>query len=199
MLSRPPGWKTSSERLAQGGRDGDTAIRSALKELENFGYLRRYRHHNEDGSWEHHQEITDVPTVEQPELTPPDTIRGFSTDGLPTDGFPTDGKPTDSNNTESNNTYLSDVVKSPTTDAPAKRRGWWPSDAAIASATQLDPITDIPLSVTRYVVVKHERKQQPESAEWLKWFIEDEKKARAEERQNTASRFRTRKWYDVAE
>lgn len=90
------------------------------------------------------------------------------------------------------------VVNSPI-DELAKRKGWWPSDAALATARNLEPITDIPLSVTRYVVIKHERKQKPESAEWLKWFIEDEKKARAEERQDTASRFRARKWYDVAE
>jgi hypothetical protein len=60
-------------------------------------------------------------------------------------------------------------------------------------------VTEIPLHVSRYKVVKAERHAQPDSAEWLRWFIEDEKKARAEEREKEASRFRQRKWYDVAE
>lgn len=83
--------------------------------------------------------------------------------------------------------------------APRKRRGWYPSDNAIAEALSLDPVTDIPLHVSRYKVVKAERHAQPDSAEWLRWFIEDEKKARAEEREKEASKYRQRKWYDVAE
>lgn len=83
--------------------------------------------------------------------------------------------------------------------SPRKRRGWWPSDNAIAEAESLDPVTDIALHVSRYKVVKAERHAQPDSAEWLRWFIEDEKKARAEEREKEASKYRQRKWYDVAE
>jgi hypothetical protein len=83
--------------------------------------------------------------------------------------------------------------------AKPARRGWYPSDNAIAEALSLDPVTEIPLHVSRYKVVKAERHAQPDSAEWLRWFIEDEKKARAEEREKEASRFRQRKWYDVAE
>lgn len=186
MLSRPPGWTTSSERLAAGGKDGDTAIRSALKELEKLGYLRRLKHRNEDGTYNWDQEITDIPDSVQEELPQPDTIRGLSTRG----------QPTDINNTDSITlTKDSVVVNSPT----VRRRGWWPSDAALESANAIDPITDIPIHVTRYTVVKAERKAQCDSAEWLRWFLEDEKKARAEERKDTASRFRTKKWFDVAE
>jgi hypothetical protein len=53
--------------------------------------------------------------------------------------------------------------------------------------------------VTRYRAVKYERKAQCDSGEWLRWFLEDEKKARAEERKNAQSRFRKKNWYDVAE
>lgn len=66
MLSRPPGWTTSSERLSQAGAEGREAVRSALKELEKFGYLIRTRDKNDKGQWLHNQEIFDIPFTEDP-------------------------------------------------------------------------------------------------------------------------------------
>lgn len=125
LLSRPPGWKTSAERLAKSGVDGERAVKSGLKELEQYGYLKRTRTHKPDGTWEHNQVITD-----QPELVPDnaevDTTGAFCTDGgsdLDTIGtFCTGGKQPDINNTELNNTYLvaEGVVNPPTVgDSPA--------------------------------------------------------------------------------
>jgi hypothetical protein len=202
LLSRPPGWKTSVERLAEMGKDGEAGIKSGLKELEKYGYLRRHRGRTPEGTFTYDQEVTDVPDNTQPELPTDttDTTSGFSTGGESTGGLSTSGKPPGINNNEPITLIKDGVVgNSPTEPTPTKRRGWYPSDAAIASAQQHDPILDIPLHVTRYIVVKAERHAQPDSAEWLRWFIEDEKKARAEEREKEASRFRQRKWYDVAE
>ena len=56
MLSRPPGWTTSAER-------------SALRELEKFGYLIRVKAQDEKGQWHHHQDVFDVPQIEE-ELEP---------------------------------------------------------------------------------------------------------------------------------
>ena len=115
LLSRPPGWKTSAERLARSGTDGERAVKSGLKELEALGYLQRTRSHADGsdpdvpaGTWIHSQVITDQPTGQ--EL---DTVGTFCTHGettghpLDTIGtFCTGAKQPDINNTDSNNTYL---------------------------------------------------------------------------------------------
>lgn len=41
LMSHRPGWQTSVERLAELGPDGESAIKSGLKELEKCGYLTR--------------------------------------------------------------------------------------------------------------------------------------------------------------
>jgi hypothetical protein len=60
MLARPEGWVTSAERLAREGTEGRDAVRAALRELEKFGYLKRIRTRNPDGTWNHDQIVTDV-------------------------------------------------------------------------------------------------------------------------------------------
>lgn len=119
LLSRPPGWKTSAERLAKSGTDGERAVKSGLKELESLGYLKRTRTHADGsdpdvpaGTWVHNQVITDQPeeALTDPELDTIGTKRthgeetGHSVDTIGT--FCTDAKQPDINNTDSNNTYL---------------------------------------------------------------------------------------------
>lgn len=71
MLSRPPGWTTSAERLAMAGAEGRDAVRSALRELEKFGYLVRVKAQDEKGQWHHHQDVFDIPQLEEaPEPEP---------------------------------------------------------------------------------------------------------------------------------
>lgn len=43
LMTHEPGWKTSMEQLVAGGPEGRDAIRAAIKELEETGYLRRTR------------------------------------------------------------------------------------------------------------------------------------------------------------
>ena len=60
MLSLPDDWKFSVQGLASTCRVGPDAIRSALKELEAAGYVRKVWHRNENGhfteiEWEIHE------------------------------------------------------------------------------------------------------------------------------------------------
>jgi hypothetical protein len=116
LLSRPPGWQTSAERLAKSGVDGERAVKSGLKELEEFGYLQRSRSHKPDGTWDHNQVVTDQPIgAKQPDGD--GDLNSPSTTGTKCTG----GKQPDINNTELNNTYLStgDGVNPPKLGGPS--------------------------------------------------------------------------------
>jgi len=69
LLSYPDNWKTSSENLAKVCVEGRDAIRSALRELEEAGYLRRLKRQDEAGRWVSENYIYDTPQ-ESPALSP---------------------------------------------------------------------------------------------------------------------------------
>lgn len=129
LLSRPPGWVTSAERLAKtiSEKDGLSAIKSGLRELEQAGYLTRTRTRDEHGHWRWDHTITDRPSVDNrpvveasPQVRAPkprrkpkesavaapsenmqSSIGGFSTGGSSVDGQPADISKTEVTKTDS--------------------------------------------------------------------------------------------------
>jgi hypothetical protein len=77
LLSRPDNWTESDDHLATIGLEGESAIRSALKELETAGYLQRKRRQNDKGlfEWEHYiydeSQTREQPSVENPPVDNP--------------------------------------------------------------------------------------------------------------------------------
>ena len=61
MLSLPPEWDYSVAGLSAICKEGMTAIRGALKELEETGYLRRERRNNEKGYFVYEYILTEIP------------------------------------------------------------------------------------------------------------------------------------------
>lgn len=79
LLSQPPGYRVSSERIAADAKEGRDAIRGMLRELEAAGYLRRERHRCLDGTFVTdavvYDEPTDQPATGNTSLVPPAETR----------------------------------------------------------------------------------------------------------------------------
>ena len=61
ILSKPDHWSISERHLAEQGPDGRSAVASALKELENAGYLQRIRQRRPDGTFDWDSIVYETP------------------------------------------------------------------------------------------------------------------------------------------
>jgi hypothetical protein len=61
MLSQPPDWEVSSSRLAIESGEGRDAIRTALRELTNAGYVRLLKEQDNGGRWQSHYIVSRDP------------------------------------------------------------------------------------------------------------------------------------------
>lgn len=124
MLSCPPNWNYTIEGLSKISKDGKSSIRSALAELEEFGYLERKQLRNEKGSFtdleyvvyekpKTENPISENPTTDNPiseNRTQLNTIKS-NTDELNTNRLSTDKLNTDTISPTGLHTSLSDERK----------------------------------------------------------------------------------------
>jgi hypothetical protein len=92
LLSFPPGWRTSSERIAATGPDGRDAIRTALRELEQRGYVVRRKVQDELGRWQTITIVRDT-LLANAELPGDDAGDTFTSCPPPATGFPASDNP----------------------------------------------------------------------------------------------------------
>lgn len=76
IQSKPDGWDFSAERISMQSREGLTAVRMALKELEDAGYLSRSKYRSQKGYLVYDYQLFDTPiqvgpTSENPTLENP--------------------------------------------------------------------------------------------------------------------------------
>ena len=93
ILSLPDDWRISIEGMTQFSADGKDAIRSAIRELTDAGYITRAQTHSEAGTFSGY----DYLVHETPAASP-------------SSGFPTMEKPTTENPTQRNTDRLSTIL-----------------------------------------------------------------------------------------
>lgn len=93
ILSLPDDWRISIEGMTQFSSDGKDAIRSAIRELTDAGYITRAQTHSETGTFSGYDYIVH----ETPAASP-------------SSGFPTMEKPTTENPTQRNTERLSTIL-----------------------------------------------------------------------------------------
>ena len=95
LLSHKEGWKVSTDSLWRAGPEGRDAVRKAVQELEDAGYLRREARVGESNKFDGLDYV----------LTDPDDVSaGETADGLSGPGFPATGNPATGNaRTKKNN------------------------------------------------------------------------------------------------
>lgn len=102
ILSLPDDWRISIEGMTQFSADGKDAIRNAIRELTDAGYITRTQTHSEAGTFSGYDYIVH----ETPAASP---SSGFPTMEKPTTGNPTTGNPTTENPTLRNTDRLSTI------------------------------------------------------------------------------------------
>ena len=109
LLSKPDDWEIQVEDLRMRGDLGREGIYSLLKELERYGYLKRYRCRDARGHFRR-VDITvfEVPVPDSPESAKPDTVQ------------PDTGEPYPANPTLLSNKYTKEPVSQ--TPLPPRRR-----------------------------------------------------------------------------
>lgn len=71
ILSRPDNWRSDYRSLARECKEGQAAIRSALKELRQAGYIVQTKHQDDKGQWATETVIYDRPQTEAfPQVAP---------------------------------------------------------------------------------------------------------------------------------
>ena len=98
ILSLPDDWRISIEGMTQFSADGKDAIRSAIRELTDAGYITRAQTHSEAGTFSGYDYIVH----ETPAASP--------SSGFPTMENPTTGNPTTENPTQRNTEELSTII-----------------------------------------------------------------------------------------
>lgn len=61
LLSLPDDWRTSADKIASLHKEGRDAVRKAMTELEDVGYLVRNRSRNDRGQWMNSHIVYETP------------------------------------------------------------------------------------------------------------------------------------------
>ena len=124
ILSLPDDWRISIEGMTQFSSDGKDAIRSAIRELTDAGYITRDQTHSEAGTFSGYEyTIHETPVAS------------------PSSGFPTMEKPTTENPTLRNTEELSTILPPIVPHEEGDGDGSAPDNPSVSLAADTSPCT----------------------------------------------------------
>lgn len=88
LLSFPTGWRIDSSTIARAGKEGRDAIRTALNELQEAGYLTRIREQDAQGRWRQVVVITEIPAMTSEDSVDMRRVIRFAHDSTHADSQP---------------------------------------------------------------------------------------------------------------
>lgn len=148
LLSKPDDWRITHKAIAAAGPDGARAVLSAMKELEDAGYLHRSRQQREDGRWESFVTLFEVPTPSCENAHPVPSARK-PTLGEPSFGEPTLGKRAPLLSTEDKVlTQSTDVPSTETTTTDAENSDRQERHLGSGGGGGGGPLTTLPEDIT---------------------------------------------------
>jgi hypothetical protein len=94
LLSLPPEWHVTTDQLAEDNPDSRTAVRAAMRELRESGYVEVHREQGGKGRWRTRLEVFDTPATERdPSRVRCDQGKQQSSQVAPNAGQPAAGQP----------------------------------------------------------------------------------------------------------
>lgn len=66
MLSMPDDWTFYDTELEKHAKDGKDSLKSAIKELKQYGYMKRERRRNQEGKFDWETSVFETPCTEKP-------------------------------------------------------------------------------------------------------------------------------------
>jgi hypothetical protein len=85
LLSQPDDWRCDATVIAANGTEGRDAVRTALRELKDLGYIRYVKEQSKDGKWGTRADVYERPKT--------DSQASVTEDGKPAVGLPAVGLP----------------------------------------------------------------------------------------------------------
>jgi hypothetical protein len=212
IMTHSEGWEITIESLIEKGTEGRDAIRGAIKELEDAGYLRRERR-RDSGRYGGVDYVLQEPPEQEVQVL-------ISSVGKTDVGFANVGE-TPTKNTISKEHHLEEHhVEEPEVPQqedvpleladegepvhrPRSRKRWRPSPQAWETAVTeyihyLDK-QDLGTIVASYELWCHEKKKEATSAGWLRWVLREEQATKEKHMEKMAQSRKREPWHAVAE
>ncbi|MFD6699843.1 MULTISPECIES: hypothetical protein [unclassified Microbacterium] len=149
LLSHQPGWAVSVATLVGAGTEGRDAVRSAIRELEEAGYLERIQQTGADGRFQSVDYALSDPSSENPtpDAPPPKKTIGKKTTSRE-EIRSLAQRPTHSSRfaSEPQKEYLRDLIIHSTGETPSAEDEAWLADVSAADAWQTtrDMLSEMP-------------------------------------------------------